>query len=35
MDLRAVLEASLEGGQTVLEVSRHEIRLDLPPGPWG
>jgi signal transduction histidine kinase/CheY-like chemotaxis protein len=33
LDLRAVLEATLEGGRTVFDASRHDIALDLPPGP--
>jgi signal transduction histidine kinase len=33
LDLRAVLEASLEGGQTVFDASRHQVRMELPPGP--
>jgi len=33
LDLRSVLEGVFEGGQTVLDASRHEIRLDLPAGP--
>jgi signal transduction histidine kinase len=33
LDLRAVLEGSVESGQTVFDASRHEIRLDLPPRP--
>lgn len=33
LDLRAVLEAVFESGQTVFDASRHEIRLDLPPEP--
>jgi signal transduction histidine kinase len=33
LDLRAVLEAVLESGKTVLGASSHEIQLDLPAGP--
>lgn len=33
LDLRAVLESGLESGQTSFDVSRHDVRLDLPAGP--
>jgi len=32
LDLRAVLESALEG-VTVFDASRHDVKLDLPPGP--
>ena len=33
VDIRSVLEASLESGQTVFDASHHDIRLDLPARP--